>query len=290
MGIKDQFNKLKDNWLIIVLAVLVLLVFGGNLGSFSAIKSMTAGQYVDSFAAERSIGYSPSYYPGVGEDFAPEVEDRLIVKTASLSTEIERGEFQDAQSKVKSITTASSAYVLDENVRKSGQGRKSYFTARYQIKVDVRKYDSVVAQLKDIGEVQSFVENTDDITGSYTNLETEIAVEKERLKRYEQILAKADKVEDQIELSDRIFNQERRIKYLEQRLENMDKRIEYSTISFTMTEKRSEYIDVALVKFSQLVENIVDSFNALLSVLTWVLPWLVVYLVGKFAIKKIRKT
>ncbi len=296
MGIKDQLMKLKENWLLILLVLVVIIFSGGfnllgslsSLGSTADFANMAEGV---SYKSETYYGdeYYTTPYSPPSQDFAPEVEERLIVKTATLSTEIERGEFQTAQDKLKSITTASDAYILNENVRRYGEGRKSYYTGSYQIKVDVLKYDSVVSQLKDIGEVQSFVEDTQDITGSYTNLQTEIDVEKQRLQRYKEMFEKATIVEDQIEINDRIFNQERSIRYLEERLRTMDQRVEYSTISFTMNEERYEYIDVALVKLSQLIQNLVNSFNAMLHIASWLLPWGILYLVVKIVFNAIKK-
>ena len=66
--------------------------------------------------------------------------------------------------------------------------------------------------MKEIGEVTSFSENADDITEQFVDLETELVAEKERLARYKQMLSEATLVEDKIQLSDRIFNQERTIK------------------------------------------------------------------------------
>jgi hypothetical protein len=80
---------------------------------------------------------------------------------------------------------------------------------------------------------------------------------------------------DKIALVDKIYSQERTIKYWEDSLKNMDQRIDYSTVQVTLTEKSSVYQNIALVKFSNLVKDIVESFNALLHFLFVVLPWVV---------------
>ena len=51
------------------------------------------------------------------------------------------------------------------------------------------------------------------------------------------MLTEATAVSDKIELSDRIFNQERTIKYFEDQLKNAGTRVEYSTLYVTLTEK-----------------------------------------------------
>ena len=104
-------------------------------------------------------------------------------------------------------------------------------------------------------------------------MEIDIETEKARLARYQTMYATATRVEDQINLNDRIFNQERRIKYLENSLANIDQRIDYSTVSFSLREKISEYANIALVKFSQLFRNLVSSTNSLFQLIFLVIPY-----------------
>ena len=296
MGIKEQFSKIKDNWLIIAL-VLILFIFmsgGGNLISSIGSGVYSASTGMDKIAAmSESLAYGGgrAYYPSplAGGDFAPEVQERKITKTTSLSTEVERGTFKDSESKLKNIISSSDSYLLNENANKYGTDKKSYYIGSYQIKVDASKYDAVILQLKEIGEVQSFNENTRDITGTYTNAEIELQTEKDRLTRYQSMYNEAKEIKDKIELNDRIFNQERTIKYLEDSLKRMDLKVEYSTIYFTMNEKQSDYANVVFVKFSELIRNLVGSFNALLNFIFVIAPWAVAALIIKFVWKVFKR-
>ncbi|MBS3087612.1 DUF4349 domain-containing protein [Candidatus Pacearchaeota archaeon] len=293
MSIKKQFATLRDNWLMIVLGIVVLVFISGGNGvvnqSFDSMKNLGGASFERGYDGMIDSEMM-DYYPGasVSGDFAPEIEERKITKTSSLSTEIKRGEFGAAEEKLKNIVTSSGAYLLNERVNRNGEGWKGYFYGSYSLKVDTNKYDSVVAQLKEIGEVQDFNENALDVTGRYENLEVEIGVERTRLARYMEMYTNAKDVKDQIDLNDRIFDQERRIKYLENSLENLDNRIEYSSISFSMTEERSEWTDIALVKLSELVRGFVDSLNVLLHFVFGVIPWVIVGALSWLVWKKIR--
>jgi len=119
----------------------------------------------------------------------------------------------------------------------------------------------------------------------YTNIQTELAAEQARLKRYQEMYSQATIITDKIELNDRIFNQERTIKYLEESLKNEDQRVDYSTINFNLNEKQSEYINIALVKLSDLIRSLVDSFNSVLGLLFWIFPWAVLFILGKLGWK-----
>ncbi|MBN2566792.1 DUF4349 domain-containing protein [Candidatus Woesearchaeota archaeon] len=275
MGIKEQYRTVKDNWLIaIVLIVLVVALSGGGELSQLAYKSVGMAAPMAAYDMEESAAYRGGgvYYD---EGFAPEVTDRVITKSASLTTEVPRGSFAENAALAKGVITAADGYLLDENVNKYGPAGHQTWQGYYQIKVETPKYEAVVAQLKQIGEVQSFSESRDDITGRYTDAQVELEAEKARLERYQEMYDDAVKVEDKITLSDRIFDQERRVKYLEDRIGNMDQRVDYSTISLSIQEKQSDYVSVALVKISELVRSLVDSFNSLLTLLFVVVPWAV---------------
>lgn len=296
MTLKKQWGTVKDNWLLIVLALVLLAAvnFGGvsNLG----LKSFnTMGQsdmdYAESYArggaSAPSMTIMPPYYGN--DDFAPDVVKRIVTKSASLSTEVERGDFMAAEQRLKGILASANTILLSENVQKQDTERRQYLQGWYQIKVDVKDYDSVVAQLKTLGEVQSFTENSDDITGQYTSVADQLATERTRLARYQQMYSEATRVEDKININDRIFNQEMQIKYLEDQLANLGQRVEYSSISLTLTEERSEYADIAITTLSQLVRDLVQSVNNILSLLFVIVPWVILAAIGWLIWKKVRR-
>jgi len=291
MAIKDQLMKLKENWLLIVL-ILIVMVFmsGSNLVSTAryGLSSYAGGVpevAYDSYGLEKSRAYYPSY----NEDFAPEAEERIVTKTSSMSTEVDRGKFKTSEAVLKSIVSAADGFILNENVNQYDEGWKAYYSGYYTIKVPTEDYALVLSQLKEIGEVKSFNENARDVTGRYTDLNTQLETEQARLERYQEMLEEATKIEDKLNIEDRIFNQERTIKYLEDAIDSIDKRVDYSQISFRMTEKRSEYANVVFVKFSALIRGLVDSTSSLLRVLFAVFPWMIAFLLGKFVWRRLKR-
>ncbi|PIO09047.1 hypothetical protein COT47_00120 [Candidatus Woesearchaeota archaeon CG08_land_8_20_14_0_20_43_7] len=55
-----------------------------------------------------------------------------------------------------------------------------------------------------------------------------------------------------------------------------------------MTEERSNYANVAFVKFSALVRDLVSSVNGLLVFIFTVAPWAIVGLIGLVVYKKVK--
>jgi len=275
MGFSDQVKKITDNWLIIILIIGVFLFM--NAGSmFTTMSSKSSlGGYAQESDFGRGVGssYAPSYNP----DFAPEVKDRMITKSSNLGIETERGKFISTEAQMKSSVNLANGFILSENVytnNPDNDASHAYKTGNYQVKVDSTKYESVLAQLKQIGNVKTFSENSADITGTYSNIETELAAEKSRLDNYKSMMSTQNYVlADKLTLTDKIFDQERRVKYLEDSKNNVNQQVDYSTISITLNEKPSEFLNLVWVKWTDLVRNFVNSINALISTISWLLPW-----------------
>ena len=288
MAVQEQLTKIKENWLllVLVLAVLVFLnvknipLISGNSG----IQTMIGAE-----SSYSKAGYGIMPPVPVQQDFAPEVKERKITKSSSMSIETPTGSFSDAESKLKLIVTSTGSYLLNENVNKYDSGWKAYYSGSYQIKVDSRRYNDIIAQLKNIGEVKSFNENAEDITASYKNLEIELNAEKQRLLRYNKMYDEATLIADKIQLSDKIFEEERTIKYFEDSLKNIDQRIDYSTIYVSLNEKQSGYANIAFVKFSELVSRLVASINSMLALIFAALPYAVAAFIVWIVIRFFRR-
>jgi hypothetical protein len=283
MTVKEQFGKVADNWLLIVFLLVVIIIVGAInpiTSSFSSNRSYDSIQSMESnfgYASSKSIAGTSGYYPSSNDDFAPGVTDRKITKNANLATEVEKGGFASADAKLKNIVSMTNSYLLSENSYKNSydNGKREYFNGQYTIKVDSKKYAQIASELKAIGNIKSFSESSDDITGVYTDLQTELAAEKAKLERYNNLYATTQSTQEKIDLVDRIFNQERTVKYLEDAIKNQDNRVDYSTISVQINEKQSDYVNIAFVKLSNLVRTLVSSFNSLLYILFAALPYAV---------------
>ncbi len=272
MTLKKQFNKIKENWLLILIIVLLFMAISGlnlNLFSTGILSPM------DKLSLDSSVAIERGFYPPITGGFAPDIEERVRIKTAQLSTEVERGKFQESESKLKEIVDLSNSFILNQNINKYGTERNLYFSGNYELKVEVSKYNSVISQLKEIGEVKSFSENEVDITKTHRDLTTQIEAERERLQRFKTMFDESQDISDKIELTDRIFNQERTIKFLEDSLKNINQDVQYSTIYVTITEKQSEYKDVFFIKISEIVRSFTNSLNNLIKLLFILIPWII---------------
>ncbi|MBI4447423.1 DUF4349 domain-containing protein [Candidatus Woesearchaeota archaeon] len=300
--------KLKDNWLLILLPlVLIFVVAIGFSGISWLMGSLGSSSYEDSsgyggLGIYESASSAPVPAPSRANSFmkessistpsevsAPEVNDRMIAKTARMETKVKRGTFLEEEATLKSIVKSSDAIMLWQNVETYGKGSAKYTAGRYQIKIDSNKYDAIISQLKSIGAIESFTENAEDVTQTYTDINIQLENEKKRLKRYEEMYKEATLLEDKIGISDRIFNQENYIKYLEDTLKNVGDKVVYSTIDITITELKSGYAELAFVSLSGLVKAFVDSVSGFIYIFIVLLPWTLGLWFIIFVIRKIRR-
>jgi len=288
MSLNSQVTKIKENWLLVILLVAVIFFLNtGFPNTPSPINSLGfAGYAEDTYAPTGSAG--GGYF--IDEGFAPDVEERQITKSASISTEVKRGTFKDSQQKIKDLASETHSFILSENINKYGTKNKAYFQGTYQLKVNTINYENVISSLKEIGQVQYFSENIDDITARYTDNQINLEIEKNRLQKYNEMYEQATNMEDKIQLTDRIFNQELKIKYLEKSLENIDQKTEYNTIYVTVTEEQSDFSTIVPLTFSEIIKKFVQNFNNTVYLIFSAIPWIVLIAAIWFAWKKVKKT
>lgn len=303
MAIKDQLSKLKDNWLLILIPLVLLFMFAGGfswlpalIGGFapSSYESAPSGDYGSSFGGIPDISAAPRASSGSFGEPSTAAKDRMIAKTAGMDANVERGAFPDAEAELNAIVESSGAYLLEQNVQTYDEGIAQYKVGRYRIKIDAAKYDEVIPRLKELGKLDSFTEDAEDVTQAYTDIGIELENEKKRLARYEALYNEATSTEDKISLSDRIINQEYRISYLEQSLKDVGEQVVYSTIDVTLREEQSGYAELSFVGLSDLVKAFVGSLSGVIYLLVLLLPWalgiwLVVWLVRKLRGKRKNK-
>lgn len=277
MSIKNQLLKIKQNWLLVLLVV--LLLFLTNISDLIP-KNLS----LDLASQEKAVSGSSMYFP-YSRDFAPEVQDRKITKTSYLTSEIPSGNFQDADSKLKSIISSTESILLNENVQIY---ENSYHQASYQIKTPVVNYQNLILEVKKLGNVVVFTENSDDITSQHLDLKTELEAESSRLAKYQEMYSQAKDVSEKIQLIDQISQLERTISYLKDSLTNLENKVEYSTLYLTINEHPSLYSKVKIIKFSELISKLIQNINNLFSIVFILIPYLIAVFV-LFVIVKLFK-
>jgi len=288
MAISNQIKILKENWLIIIGLVVIILIV--NSGSEILSLSKTYGS-LPSMAVDSGMSYAEgvSSQRYMGEDFAPESDERKITRTVSSSIEVKRGKFETASISLKNYISKSEGILINENINSVGEGISKRKTGSYSIKIPVEQYEDFIFKVKNLGEVQNFNDNLLDITSDYLNTEESIELEKARLKRYEELFQSSKSIEEKLSLTDRIFQQERTIKYLEDSLERKEQKIEYVTVYLNINEKQSSFIGISIVNIGKIAKSFMNSLNNIIILIAWLIPWIIVVFLGKIIWKRFKK-
>ncbi|NCN98562.1 DUF4349 domain-containing protein [Candidatus Pacearchaeota archaeon] len=283
MTLKKQWKTVKENWLI-VLVILALILFLGNfsLDSYSSVSS--GGQFIAEDYS-RGGGAESIYFPG-GDDFAPDVETRRITYYASVSVEIDKGDFAEAEDKFENVVKSGNAIVLNRNVNTYEDERRQGY---YSLRVPVDNLEPLLDDLKEIGEVTEFSKDASDITGNYIRLEERLRIEQDKLTRLKEFLLEAEDVSDKVQLNEQIANQESTVEYILESLSRQDQRIEYATVSFNLVEEESDFANITFVTFGELVKSFVNSISGLLKLIFVLIPWIVVLGIIWFFVRKFKK-
>jgi hypothetical protein len=272
-------DKLRQHWLAVLLlilgggVVLLLLLTALYFGIMSPDRFM-AGKSAESLAAMDSSyrGYGMPSYGGSG-NFAPEQQARQIEKSASLTTEIERGTYDAAEDRLQGIVADVNGFILTSNV--GSYGTDTGRSGTYALKIPSQQYAGTIERLRQIGELDSFTESAVDVTGQMTDAQVELAAERSRLQRYKDLYGSYGSLSDKMQLDNYIFEQERRIQYLEQSLKETGQLVQYTTVTVTLREPGSSWAHIGFVGLSDLIRTLVESTKALLYFVVAVLPWLV---------------
>lgn len=272
MSFKKQIEKIKENWLFIFIFLIILGVFFflPNVRGVSKSYDQMSGAY-ENYSLNSTMGNM--YYST--DDFYPEITERKITMSANLDLEVKIGELLETHEAIKKITNNLNLIVLNENINSYKIQSKEIYRANYILKVEQNKLEFALTSLKNLGKVTNITKESNDITEKYLNTTIELEVEQKRMERYQQMYSDALEMKDKIELNDRIFNQERTIKYLEDSLKNVDNKIDYSTIYLSVNEK-SDYLGIAFIKLSELSRAFIDSLNSLITLLVTIFPWALV--------------
>ena len=281
MAIQKQFEKIKENWLLIALFVFLFLVLfffmsgGFHLGSQVSSARMDMAYDAGGVFMEHSRGSS---------SLAPDVIDRVLIKTASMSHTVT--EFDIAQDKLNEIIAATSSILVRQNVFTQYD---TYRTGTYTVSVPTDKYDEAISQLKQLGDLNFFTEHAHDITGSFIRLRDLLESEKHKLETFERMQENAVSIDEKLRLTDRIFEQQNRIRSLEHQIANQGDRVEFSQIDITLNERRPRHAQVVFATFSDLWSSFKASVNALLYFIAYVFPFLIAYLLLKLIVFWYRK-
>jgi hypothetical protein len=267
-------------WIIgaVVFLLLVSYIFSGSLMSFSSSESFIPDRAYSGYA-----GYSDPYLSGRGSDFAPQIEERQYSATATMAIRTDRNSFDERIASMRTIVTGAEGYLLDQNVREMNGAK----TGRFSIRVPDDEYARVKQALTELGTVTTLEENMKDVTGTYARTDVELEAERSRLERLRTLYSERSSLNEKLQVERAIFDQERKVRYLENQLSTIDQQVSYSTITLTIQTRPNAFSGHTFITLRNLIGILLGSVQALIAFIVAAGPWAIVagfiwWLIGRF--------
>lgn len=208
-------------------------------------------------------------------------EDRRLQKTASVSLETEKEKYDDAKKALEQTPAKYTGYYTDQNERRETYGEKEYRVFSMTLKVPVDQFDTVVADVKTIAQLQSMSMNVYDMTTQYQDTKVYLENYKKERAKLEQLYDRAEKIEDVIRVQDRLTQVQVQIDSYEAQLRNLERTTDYASIYVSLSEKKEiieSYFEMTGIMV--LLKNIVLSFDTVFVFLSNILGWAIFGLLG----------
>jgi len=201
---------------------------------------------------------------------------------------LESTEFDAAIAGLEQLVTQMGGYFESSELNNYSPYRHAF----YVVRVPSAKYQSFCSSVGDLAQLNSQRHTTENVSEAYYDTESRLVTQRTKLERLQELLAKADKMEDIITLESAIAETELQIEYLTGSLRKYDALVDYATVEVSLEEvyQLSEQEQPVVGFGAKLVEafktgtsrfvNDLESF-ALRFARNWVsrLIWLVIWIV-----------
>lgn len=243
-----------------VVMLLTLTACGG------ASKSEAAGENwdaADDMAVEESVSHAMTEAPmemgyledAIYEEAAPETEEQesgsvvtgqKLIRTAWL--ELESTEFDEAVRGLKELTEAYNGYFETSSVANYKGGAR---WGDYAVRIPAEKFDAFLSQAGALCHLTWQEVSQEDISEAYYDTAGRLKTQQIKLERLQDLLAKAEDMEDIITLESAISETEWQIENLSGTLRRYDGKVNYATVHINLRE---------VYKLSS-VEEVPDTFG-----------------------------
>lgn len=157
----------------------------------------------------------------------------------------------------------SNDYYYDYYTSKHDSGDK-YRVASLSIRVPSEKFSDVFEQISNLKNVSVVSKQCSayDVEDDYKDVQSRLDNAKKRLARYQELLEKADSMDDMITLEDHMNEVQSEIDSYSQDLNDIDADTKYSTVSINMTEVKSFEMTQNVSFGRRLMDSFTDGFSS----------------------------
>lgn len=240
-----------------VLVLSLLTACGGSAGGSNGSKNFSAG---DSPAASPSMDaamsepeapmdmeYGTAESAPMGQVEEDVLRDAKMIRTANL--EMETTAFDEAVEGLGRLTKEMGGYYENSSLRTGGSG---YRWADYTIRVPAEKYEEFLSRAGALCNLTWRSESAENVTEAYYDTAGRLKTQQIKLERLQELLSRAEAMEDIITIESAISETEYQIESLSGTLRHYDALVDFATVTVNLQE---------VYRLSS-VEEAPDSFGA----------------------------
>lgn len=179
-------------------------------------------------------GWAEAEAKAEDEPAAPAGETARNVKmiyTANL--DLESTDFDAAAAGLERVAAEHGGWLEHSQMNNSNRG---YRSAYYTVRVPAERFESFCARVGDLCKVVSVSRDQQDVSEAYYDVEARLATQRTKLQRLQELLAKAEDMEDIIALESALAETELAIEQLTGSLRHFDSLVDYATIHISLSE------------------------------------------------------
>ena len=176
-----------------------------------------------------------------------EVVKKRIIKDGRLGIQV--NEIEIAKTRIDTLVKKFSGYYSNESFNNS-DWESSYVL---KIRIPSARFESFLKDLESgDGEIQHKTIDARDVTDQFIDLETRLESKKAYLKRYMELLKRAQTIKEILQIEEKIRGLQEEIESTLGRLKYLGDLVDYSTLDLTITEKKDfQYDPVQRDKFAE---------------------------------------
>ena len=224
--------------------------YPSSVGGDSAPRMQATADYsyesaMPDMAMKSSVGGAPQA-----------VEIAKVIRTVDMT--LSTREFDADYEKIKKALADMGGYIEDSTL--SAEVRTSRY-ARLKLRVPAEKLDGFIQQMQSVGRSVSVSESAEDVSERYTDVETRLKTQQDKMARLQEMMKKALTISDLLEIESSIAETQYQIDSLSGSLKGMDSKVNYSTVSIYLREELPS--DIVEIKEATLGDRITSALQTM---------------------------
>ncbi len=238
-----------------------------NVGVLSERVKMVS---FDSAVSNKAV-FAPTVVVGQNASSPVLPFDKKIIKNGSLSLVVKNTE--KSLGEIESIARNFEGFIENSNIYEISDGEK---TGSVSLRVPSKNFSETLNALKKIAiKVSNETVSSNDVTAQYVDLEAEINNYKAEEKQYREIMARAVKIEDVLNVASRLADVRGKIDRAEAQLNYLARQVDMSTINVSLTgEAEVKVFGIVWRPLTVIKQSIKAMFADLAGFVDWLIRFL----------------